>query len=164
MATCLQKPSIDWTLKLSFPDTLDLLSERDIHRYRLQRRLIGPLYQTANVKKYETAIDKVLQRVVAQLRALDGAEIDLKEWMHIIAVECLGAIVLTWTPGYLKDKTDWGTSAHGYLGWRRKSVFGLFPVMVKAELVSKDISYAFAKLWGLTFKAAKDMKPFFTVC
>lgn len=163
MATCLQAPNIDWSLKLHFPDTLDLLSERDIQRYRLQRRLIGPLYQAANIEKHEKAVDAVLDRVIAQLRAFDGAEIDLKEWMHIIAVECLGAIVLTWSPGYLKDKTDWGSSAHSYRGWRRKSVLGLFPTVVKAELMSKNVGYAFARAWGLTYKAGKSLKPFFTV-
>lgn len=132
-------------------------------RYRLQRRLIGPVYQTANVKRHEKAVDDVLERVVAQLRVLDGAEVDLKEWMHIIAVECLGAIVLSWSPGYLKDKTDWGTSTHGYRSWRRKSVFGLFPSVVKAEILSRDFGRLFANLWGLTFRTEKGFKPFFTV-
>ncbi|KAG7123705.1 Cytochrome monooxygenase sdnT like protein [Verticillium longisporum] len=162
LATLLQKPTMDWMGRLHFPDSLDLLSERDISRYRLQRRLIGPIYQTASLKRHEPAIDAVLEKIVTQIRGLDGAEVDLKEWMHIIAVECLGAIVLSWSPGYLKDKTDWGSSSHGYLGWRRKSVFGLFPIIVKAEIISGEISYAFARLWGLTHKAAKTLKPFFT--
>ncbi|KAH6692510.1 cytochrome P450 76C2 [Plectosphaerella plurivora] len=162
LATVLQSPTIDHGLNLHFADTLDLLSERDIGRYRLQRRLIGPLYQTARVKKYEKAVDNVLERVVAQIRSLDGAEVDLKEWMHIIAVECLGAIVLSWSPGYLKDKTDWGTSTHGYRSWRRKSVFGLFPNIVKAEILSRDVGRFFANVWGLTFKTEKGFKPFFT--
>ncbi|KAM0328581.1 hypothetical protein ACHAQA_004989 [Verticillium albo-atrum] len=162
LATLLQKPTMDWMGRLHFQDSLDLLSERDIARYRLQRRLIGPIYQTASLKRHEPAIDTVLEKVIAQIRTLDGAEVDLKEWMHIIAVECLGAIVLGWSPGYLKDKTDWGSSSHGYLGWRRKSVFGLFPLVVKAEVISGEISYAFARLWGLTFKAGKTLKPFFT--
>lgn len=154
---------MSWKLQLHFPDTLDFLSERDMGRYRLQRRLVGPMYQTSNVKKYEKAVDGVIERVVGQIRSLEGAQVDLKEWMHIVAVECLGAIVLNWSPGYLRDKTDWGTSAHGYLGWRRKSVLGLFTPVVKAELVSKGLGRIFARVWGLTYKARKDLKPFFTV-
>ncbi|KAM0271872.1 hypothetical protein ACHAQH_008957 [Verticillium albo-atrum] len=162
LATLLQKPTMDWMGRLHFADSLDLLSERDMTRYRLQRRLIGPIYQTASLKRHESAIDTVLEKVITQIRSLNGAEVDLKEWMHIIAVECLGAIVLGWSPGYLKDKTDWGSSNHGYMGWRRKSVFGLFPIIAKAEVISGEISYAFARLWGLTFKASKTLKPFFT--
>ncbi|ROT39091.1 cytochrome P450 76C2 [Sodiomyces alkalinus F11] len=161
LATILQRPTMDWCLRIHFPDTLDFLSERNIDRYRLQRRLVGPLYRMDSVQKYEDAVDGVLERVVARIHSLDGAEVDLKEWMHIIAVECLGAIVLSWSPGYLRDKTDWGTSSHGYLSWRRKSVFGLFPVIVKAELISKKASHAFARMMGLTYRSRKDLKPFF---
>lgn len=163
VATILQRPKMDWRLRLHFPDTLDFLSERNADRYRLQRRLVGPVYRLDSVKKYEDAVDGVLERVIARIRSLNGAEVDLKEWMHIIAVECLGAAVLSWSPGYLTDGTDWGTSSHGYLGWRRKSVLGLFPAVVKAELVSKRASHTFARIMRLTYKSRKDMKPFFPV-
>ncbi|WYZ38225.1 hypothetical protein EsH8_III_000139 [Colletotrichum jinshuiense] len=164
LSTALQRPDITFTPFPTFtsPDTLDLLSERDTHRYRLQRRQIGPLYQTAYLKRHEPALDAVLARVITTLRSLDGAEIDLKEWMHIIVVESLSAIVLSWSPGYLRDKTDHASSSHGYLGWRRKSVFGLFPLAVKAELLSKTFGRNFANLWRVTYKTPKNFKPFFT--
>ncbi|KAI8300340.1 Cytochrome P450 monooxygenase sdnT [Colletotrichum sp. SAR11_240] len=142
--------------------TLDLLSERNTARYRLQRRLIGPLYQTNHLKRHEPALDAVLARVISTLRALDGKEIDLKEWMHIIAVESLSALVISWSPNYLRDGTDHKSSSHGYQGWRRKSVFGLFPLAVKAELFSKAFGRAFANLWRVTYRTPKNFKPFFT--
>ena len=98
MATALSKPHIDWHLNPEFQDNLDLLSERDVRRYRLQRRLIGPVYQTSNLVQYEAAIDEVLARSIAKLKTLNGARVELNEWMHIIAVECLGAVVLSWSP------------------------------------------------------------------
>ncbi|TKW49287.1 Pisatin demethylase [Colletotrichum tanaceti] len=164
LSTALQRPDITYTPlpTFTYPDTLDLLSERDTQRYRLQRRLIGPLYQTAHLKRHEPALDAVLARVVATLRSLDGAEIDLKEWMHIIAVESLSAVVLTWSPNYLRDGTDHSSSSHGYTGWRRKSVFGLFPLAVKLELLSKAFGRAFANLWGVTYKTPRNFRPFFT--
>ncbi|KAK2040622.1 cytochrome P450 [Colletotrichum somersetense] len=164
LSTALQRPDITYTPLPTFtsPDTLDLLSERDTQRYRLQRRLIGPLYQTAHLKRHEAALDAVLERVVATLRSLDGAEIDLKEWMHIIAVESLSAVVLTWSPNYLRDRTDHASSSHGYMGWRRKSVFGLFPLAVRAELLSKAFGRAFANLWRVTYKTPRNFRPFFT--
>lgn len=163
MATKLNKPELDRHLNLHFPDTLDLLSELDVERYRLQRRLVGPVYQTANVKKFEHAVDGVIREVMAKLRALDGAEIDLKMWMHMIAVECLGAIVLSWSPGYIRDESDGGTSTQSYLGWKRKSVFGLFPGVTKVAFFSKAVGRWFSNLWDVTFPTPKNFKPFFTV-
>ncbi|KAM7205447.1 Cytochrome P450 monooxygenase sdnT [Naviculisporaceae sp. PSN 640] len=162
LSTVLNKPTINSSLNLQFPDTLDLLSEFDMKRYRLQRRLIGPVYQTYNVKRFQDAVDKVIERVVAELRALDGAEVDLKEWMHIIVVECLGAVVLSWSPGYITARSDGGTSTHGYLGWKRKSVFGLFPLVTTAAFFSKGLGRWFSNLWGVTFPTPKNFKPFFT--
>jgi len=164
VATSLSRPQLDWRLRTHFPDNLDLLSELNTKRYRLQRRLIGRTYHASNVAKYEHAIDDVVNRAVTKLVSLQGQELDLKEWMHIIAVECLGAAVLSWSPGLLKDGTDWGTIEHSYRGWRRKSVFGLFPIMIKMELLSSDVGRAFAALCGVTYKTPDNFRPFFPVC
>lgn len=162
LATELLKPKLDAHLGIQSPDTLDLLAERDMKRYRLQRRLIGPIYHTNNVKRYEAAVDAVLLRVVDQLRALDGAEVDLKEWMHIITVECLGAVSLSWSPGYLAEKSDGASGKHAYMGWRRKSVFGLFPLAVIIEPLSRHFGRAFSVLWRVTYHTPKEgFKPFF---
>ncbi|KAK7715838.1 hypothetical protein SLS63_011253 [Diaporthe eres] len=162
MATELLKPKLDTRLGIQSPDTLDLLAERDMKRYRLQRRLIGPIYHTNNVKRYEAAVDAVLLRVVDQLRALGGAEVDLKEWMHIITVECLGAVSLSWSPGYLAEKSDGASGKHAYMGWRRKSVFGLFPLAVIIEPLSRHFGRAFSVLWGVTYHTPKEgFRPFF---
>ncbi len=119
-------------------------------RYRLQRRLIGPPppppppppplpIRTSSLKKHERAIDGVLKQAIAQLRSLKGAEVDLKEWMHIIVVECLGAVVLSWSPGYPQANSDCGSSAHGYQHWKRRSVFGLFPAAVTEPSLSENL-------------------------
>lgn len=134
-------------------------------RYRLQRRLIGPVYNANNVKQYEQALDAVLTRVIDQLHSLNGATVDLKEWMHITVVECLGAVSLsTWSPGYLAAKSDGATGKHAYMGWRRKSVFGLFPLAVILETSSRTFGRAFANFWGLTYHTPKEgFRPFFPV-
>lgn len=147
-----------------FPDSLDLLSERDTQRYRLQRRLIGPIYQTSNLLQYEAAIDSVLERSIAKIKSLQGAEVELNEWMHIIAVECLSAVVLSWSPGMLKNGTDWGSGPHAYHSWRRKTVFGLFPAMAKLEFWHKTAGRLFSTAWRVNFKTPKNFRPFFPVC
>ncbi|KAK2606023.1 hypothetical protein QQS21_003541 [Conoideocrella luteorostrata] len=161
LATALSRPYIDWTLNAHFPDTLDLLSERDMKRYRLQRRLIGRIYNPTNVLKYEEAIDSTLKTAIHRLAAFEGQDIDLKEWMHIITVECLGAVVLSWSPGMFRDGSDWGTLTHSYQGWRRKSLFGVFPTMKKLEQWSPDLGRLFASLWGVTYKTPPGFRPFF---
>lgn len=163
MAAALHKPRVDWRLTLDSPDTLDLLTERDMKRYRTQRRLIGPVYNINNIRKYESALDDVLKKAVAQIKALQGAEVDLKQWMHMIIVECLGAVCLSWSPKFLLNQSDGGTGDQGYLGWRRKSVFGLFPMAVIAESYSRWLGRKFADLWGLTYITPPGFKPFFVV-
>lgn len=163
VSTALSRPRLEWLLEARSTDSLDLLSERDMKRYRSQRRLIGPIYRLENVIKYETAVDSVLVRVIDKLRALDGANLDLKEWMHMIVVECLGAVVLSWSPGMLEQGTDWNTSVHSYQSWRRKSVLGLFPLVAKLELCHKSIGRAFSLVWGVTFKTPVNFRPFFVV-
>lgn len=104
-----------------------------------------------------------MDAVTKRFGSLSGAEIDLKEWMHIVAVESLGAMVLSWSPGMLKAGTDRHTSYQSYLGWRRKSVFGLFPWIVKLEVNCKWIGRIFGTLWGITYQTPKGFRPFFPV-
>lgn len=163
MATALVRPHVDWHLNAEFEDNLDLLSERDMRRYRLQRRLIGRVYRTANAVRHEQAIDKVMDDVTQKFNSMEGADIDLKEWMHIIAVESLGALVLSWSPGMIKGGTDRDTSRQSYLGWRRKSVFGLFPLIIKLEANYKWVGRIFSTLWGVKHQTPKGFRPFFPV-
>jgi hypothetical protein len=105
-----------------------------------------------------------LQQVVQQLRSLDGSEVDLKEWMHIITVECLAAVSLSWSPGYLRDKSDGASGRHAYMGWRRKSVLGIFPLAVILETFSRSTGRAFSYIWGVRYHTPKEgFKPFFPV-
>ncbi|RDA84173.1 hypothetical protein CP532_3904 [Ophiocordyceps camponoti-leonardi (nom. inval.)] len=161
LATCLSRPQLDWRLRLHFPDTLDLLSERDAKRYRLQRRLIGQVYRASNVAKFEAAIDRVLDEVVETISGLEGAILDLNEWMHIVVVECLCACVLSWSPGMLRERTDYGSLIHSYQGWRRKSVFGLFPLAAKLALLRPEIDRLLGRLWGVTWGKPPGFRNFF---
>ncbi|CAK7264160.1 hypothetical protein SEPCBS57363_000929 [Sporothrix epigloea] len=166
VSTVLFHPVTDWwrPFDLAFPDTLDLLSERDMTRYRQQRRLIGPVYHETNIAKFSSAVDAVLAKAVAELRTVNGACVDLKEWMHIIAVECLGAVVLSWSPGLLKAHSDAGSSSAGYYNWRRKSVFGLFPGLVVADFHSGGggpVLRAFTAVWRLAYDSQPGSKSFF---
>lgn len=166
VSTVLFHPEMDWRkpTTLDFPDTLDLLSERDMKRYRQQRRLIGPVYHESNVAKFGSQVDAVLDKAVAELRTLNGAEVDLKEWMHIVVVECLGAVVLGWSPKFLVAHSDYGSSSASYFNWRRKSVFGLYPGLVIAEFLCGGRGWVirpFTSVWRLGYETRAGYRNFF---
>ncbi|CAI6094878.1 unnamed protein product [Clonostachys chloroleuca] len=161
LGTTLSKPVVDWKLQVHSVDSLDLLSERDMKRYRMQRRLIGPVYRPANVARHEASIDRALGQVLSRFREMNGREFDLKEWVHITVVECLGASVLSWSPGMLKKNTDWATSTHSYQGWRRKAVFGIFPLAAKLQLRYRSFGRIFGNAWNLTFQPPPNFRAFF---
>lgn len=66
-------------------DVLDLFTEYDIERYRLQRRLEGPIYSAAGVKKYETLMDQAIQLFMSRMKELEGQILDLEEWTMALA-------------------------------------------------------------------------------
>ena len=135
-----------------------------MRRYRLQRRLVGPTYRQSNLLRHEAAVDTVIRQVLSRLRTLNGEEVDLKEWMHIITVECLGAVVLSWSPGLLRAGSDGGTGTQSYLTWRSKSVLGMFPMLVLIESYAKSLGRLFRVLLRVTHEMPKGFRPFFSVC
>jgi cytochrome P450 len=155
-------PSSWTTPNISYENSLDLLSDRDIARYRSHRKTIGPTYTLASLRKHEPALDEAIARILDALRNLRAETVDLKEWMHASVVECLGAVVLGgWSPRFLELKTDCGTSAHAHMMWRRKSVMGLFPQAVVLGLLHKPAAYIFNVVWGIRHSPPEDHKPFF---
>ncbi|KAL5598983.1 uncharacterized protein BROUX77_006016 [Berkeleyomyces rouxiae] len=170
-------------------DSLDLLSERDGVKYRRQRRMLGGVYSAAAMAKFQPSVSEVVERAVLRITSAqesqrpvsaakgrlekesdgessvikpgDSPAMDLREWTHIIAIETLSAAVLSWSPGFLRDGSDHHTGEHGYLTWRRRSVFGLFPLATKAGQVSKAVGRLWGLFWGITFPTPKGFRPFF---
>lgn len=73
------------------------------------------VYIVSNVKRFEGVVDGVVVVVVVRLKVIEGCGggvgmVDLKEWMYIIVVECLGVVVLGWLLGYIKSGSDGGMS------------------------------------------------------
>ncbi|PHH50788.1 Cytochrome P450 monooxygenase easK [Ceratocystis fimbriata CBS 114723] len=168
-------------------DSLDLLSERDGVKYRRQRRMLGSVYSAAAMAKLRPSVKAVVEKAILRIKSVQqdsrnlkgdkekltadsqtrsiqsqGLEaLDIREWTHIIAIEALSASVLSWSPGFLRDGTDHHTGEHGYLTWRRRSVFGLFPLATKAGQASKATGRLWGRLWGITFPTPKGFRPFF---
>lgn len=63
-------------------DRMSLLSESNMPRYRMIRRVTGPLFTMAAVKRYEGHCDPVLERYVDKMTKEQGKPLDLLKWMH----------------------------------------------------------------------------------
>lgn len=61
---------------------MSLLSETNMPRYRMIRRLTGPILTLAAVKKYEGHCNPVLERYVDKMTKEQGEPLDLLKWMH----------------------------------------------------------------------------------
>lgn len=66
------------------PDGLDLFSETDMQKYHTQTDLLRDVYSVSNIKRYEYKITQVMDRVCDRISQLEGREVPLMEWMHII--------------------------------------------------------------------------------
>lgn len=143
---------------------MDLLTETDKTRYRLQRRLIGPVFSQSNLGKYEAPIDAVLDRLVAKLRSLGGErEVDLAEWMHILAYECLSSVTMSYHPGQIEAGSDEGLLGTGYAVWRMWSVLGLFKPLVVLYGTVRWMKPLLPVLMGVAPRAEEGFKPHWPV-
>jgi hypothetical protein len=67
------------------PEGLDLLSEPDMHKYRLQRR-IGPIYSASSIADIDVPLDSILMKNLAGMRQTAGNVVDLDMWCHRFAL------------------------------------------------------------------------------
>jgi hypothetical protein len=63
-------------------ERMALLSETNMPRFRIIKRVTGPVLTLAAVKKYERLCDPVLERYVEKMTQEQGNALDLLKWMH----------------------------------------------------------------------------------
>ena len=67
-------------------DDLDLLSERNMDKYRIQRRFIGPIYSAASMKDHERAWDEIINHNVSIMKERAGISVSIDIWMNMFAL------------------------------------------------------------------------------
>jgi cytochrome P450 len=112
-------------------DGLDLLTEMDMEKYRVQRRAIGPAYTLSGLEKHEGALDKYIDKYIAKTKSLRGAMVDLAEWTHIFALDALSWVSLSTSTDYTGKGHDGGNLASSSSIWSIFTTLGLFPTYVK---------------------------------
>ena len=64
----------------------DLLTETDVEKYRMQRRLLGPLYAIPNVKKHEDKLDLDLELFFGKIEKSNGKPVDLEHLLDLFVI------------------------------------------------------------------------------
>ena len=117
-----------------------------MERYRLQRRLVGPIYSANGIKKHEDHLTSTLSSFMARIKGFAGAPLELALWMNVWAIGKAGPLVVnaeayrsTVRPdtlteitfshrmGYIEDGDDEGNRKAVDKAWRSMHLMGLYP-------------------------------------
>lgn len=109
---------------------LDLLTETNIEKYRMQRRAIGPAYSIQGMEKHEDVLAKYLETFIERLKGLEGKEVDLAVWTHIYALDALSWFVLGKSVDYTSMGHDDGNLVASDSIWSIFTTLGWFPTYV----------------------------------
>jgi hypothetical protein len=123
-------------------EDLDLLTEINMEKYRMQRRAIGPAYSVAGMEKHEGLLDRYNETYITKIKSFNGKEVDLAEWMHIYALDALSWFTLSTSLDYTAKGHDGGNLAASDSFWSCFTTIGLFPIYV-------DIMHSIPKIGGL---------------
>ncbi len=123
------------------PDALDFLPERNIEKYRLQRRLIGPVFTTQAAKKHESLMDIALRRYVEKMVTSQGEPQDLVKWMNILAIDVLSEATFGTSKDLISSGDDDGNIKALDQFWKQASVAGLIPWYLHVLQVLKYLKY-----------------------
>ncbi|KAF2234479.1 cytochrome P450 [Viridothelium virens] len=146
-------------------DSLDLLTEENMDRYRLQRRAIGPLYSIAGIEKHEHHIDRTISRFVTKVKSLNDQFIDLSYWMYIFAVDTLSNITFSEDQGYIEAGNSGNNFEESHKMWHFMSLTGIFPTIVmflqNYALFAKRYNYLLTPLFtAFGIKSSRPMPMF----
>jgi hypothetical protein len=120
-------------------------------RYRLQRRLVGPVYTTANLKRFESSVDTAIDRFAAELTASKGRKVDLNEWAVTHAAEALAQVTLRKSPGLWAKEEKIGLAKAARGMWRRMSTTGVLPLANNLANVNRAFRETVAFFLGVLY-------------
>jgi hypothetical protein len=87
-------------------------------KYRIQRRLIHPIYTESSITDLEESLDTILVKNLASMRQQSGNVVDLDKWSHMFAQDCLAAAVFSKSTSRVSlGKDDGINKGWEYLHW-----------------------------------------------
>jgi cytochrome P450 len=88
----------------------DLFSETNEDAHSRHRKIVGPVYQMANILKNEASIDDCINLFVRRLHEFADRkqELDFGHWLEMLAYDIIGRVQFGQTLGFLETGTDVG--------------------------------------------------------
>lgn len=121
----------DWyeTVEPKEEDAMNLLGERNMEKYELQRKLIGPLFRMQALKKREILLDGPILKFIEKMKGPDayGKPLDLVKWMNILAIDLLTEITFSESPNYVRRGDDERNAKDVDDFWQQVHWAGLVP-------------------------------------
>jgi hypothetical protein len=119
----------DWyeTVEPNDPDAMNLLGERNIEKYKHQRRLIGPLFTTQAVKNRENLMNEPISSFIHKMKGQKGQPIEMVKWMNILAIDLLTEITFSESLNYIQMGDDEKNGEDVDDFWQQIHWVGLIP-------------------------------------
>jgi cytochrome P450 len=88
----------------------DLFTETNEERHTRYRKIVGPVYQMANILKNEASIDECINLFIKRLHEFEARQqsIDFGHWLEMFAYDIVGRVQYGQTFGFLETGTDVG--------------------------------------------------------
>ncbi|PVH87163.1 cytochrome P450 [Cadophora sp. DSE1049] len=99
----------------SGPDSLDLLSEMNMEKYRTQRRALGPAYTESYMRDIESNLDAAITKNIGIMRERARQTVDLDMFLNMFASDIAAKLLqLQAEKGQLTDKWIMGMCMTNY--------------------------------------------------
>ena len=108
-------------------DRLDMLSEHDMDKLHLQKRLAGPVYSVKNAKQHEHLMDNTVRRWMKRLGNLSGKPVDFHHECELMSVDMMTEVTFAEPYGAIEKGTDDGHMSSMWSLWSYWCWVGLLP-------------------------------------
>jgi hypothetical protein len=112
-----------------------MLTEHDMDKLQLQRRLSGPCLSVKNVLEHEALIDSSLQRWLRRLKKVVDEPVDFTHECELLAIDLLSELALAEPYGAIEAGTDNEHMKHLSWVWRHWAWVGYLPLFIELDKV-----------------------------
>jgi len=121
---------------------MDLLSENDMQKYRLQKKTVGPAYAPEFVKELEPLIDTILKRNVLTMMEMvekngllaEEQGVNIDTFFNFFTSDCIQTATVGHSKHLLAEGRDDGSVASVHNAWKYIHLAGYFPNLHRSYL------------------------------
>ncbi|KAK4503146.1 hypothetical protein PRZ48_006573 [Zasmidium cellare] len=125
-------------------DRLNMLLENDMDKLRIQRRVFGPVYSTANARKHEALIDNNDRRFAARLKSLAGQVLDFYVELEYLSLDIFAEMTFGEAFGAVERGDDGGQMESMSKRWNWIGYIGFIPWLCKLqhEMMKRNVPFS----------------------